>query len=312
MKLHQNMEKMHSGSWTKALGKLEAEGDAPVPVFTLHACTKLPHHILHKSSVGGNAWGTIRAQRTFCSLAAPCASPPNVLSYLASSELNIFMSAASFYWVFVVIPFTTGNFLCLHNLSLVAVTRHFPRLQMILLSAARAQNMQPLGKWWSLSWPMVKNEAGSSTVLTAQLQEKFHCVNNTSTCISLRTWQNSDLSLQHWAHQAALLSAHQSHLSPLRLQIKSFFPSYISIISILMKLSTSFTSLAFAPCKKNKERRAGGFFSTAKGSSNPAAFSEVAEVAYKWLNWTRFLPQCTANIVSKAEDKKFWGNKVQV
>lgn len=100
MKLHQNMEKIHSESWTKLWGN-GAEGDAPVPVFTLPACTNLPHHSLHKSGVGGNVWGTSRAQRTFCSSAAPSASPPNVLSYLASSELNIVMSAASFYWVFV-------------------------------------------------------------------------------------------------------------------------------------------------------------------------------------------------------------------
>lgn len=51
-----------------------------------------------------------------------------------------------------------------------------------------------------------------------------------------------------------------------------------------MKFLTSFTSLAFAPHKMNEERRDGGFFSTAKGSSNPAAFSEVAEVVYKGLN----------------------------
>lgn len=76
-----------------------------------------------------------------------------------------------------------------------------------------------------------------------------------------------------------------------------------------MKLSTSFTSLAFAPCKKNKERRAGGFLSTAKGSSNPAAFSEVAEVAYKWLNWTRFLPQCTASICVQGRGYEILGKQ---
>lgn len=53
MKLHQNMEKIHSESWTKLWGN-GAEGDAPVPVFTLPACTNLPHHSLHKSGVGGN------------------------------------------------------------------------------------------------------------------------------------------------------------------------------------------------------------------------------------------------------------------
>lgn len=89
----------------EAQGKLGEEGDAPVPVFTLAACTNLPHHSLHKSGVGGNAWGTSRAQSTFCSLAAPRASPPNVLICLASSELNIFTSAAGFYGVFVLPPF---------------------------------------------------------------------------------------------------------------------------------------------------------------------------------------------------------------
>lgn len=87
-----------------ALGKVGAEGDAPVPVFTPPCLHKPATSSLHKSGVGGNVWGTSRAQRTFCSSAAPCASPPNVLSYLASSELNIFMSAASFYWVFVLPP----------------------------------------------------------------------------------------------------------------------------------------------------------------------------------------------------------------
>lgn len=284
----------------KALGKLEAEGDASVSVFTLSACTKLPHQSLHKSGVGGNAWGTSRAQRTFCSLAAPCASPPNVLSYLASSELHIFMSAACFYWVFVVPPFMTGK-LCVSS-QLFRGCRHqaLPEVTDGFALCCKGTKHAATGECLMLpelahgeEWSWLLNSFNCSALRKVPLCYQYQ---HKPTCISLRTWQNSVLSLQHWAHQAALLCAHQSHLTPLRLQIKSFFPSYISIISILMKFLTSFTSLAFAPCKKKEARRAGGFLSTAKGSSNSAAFREVAEVAYKWLNWTRFLPQCTASI----------------
>lgn len=181
MKLHQNMEKIHSGSATKLWGNWKQRGML-LFVFTLPTCTNLPHHSLHKSSVGGNVWGTSRAQRTFCSLSAPCASHPNVLSYLARvsyispCQQQVF---TGFLWY---PPSRLGSSMCPHSLSLVAITNHFPRWQMVLLSAAKAQNMQPClrSAQCSLSWSMVKNEAGSS-VFTAQLQEMFHCVNNTST-----------------------------------------------------------------------------------------------------------------------------------
>lgn len=80
----------------EALGEPGARGDAPAPAFTLPAHTNLPHHSPQKSGVGRMESGTNRVQKTFCSLAAPPASPPIVLSYLASSELNIFMFSNKF------------------------------------------------------------------------------------------------------------------------------------------------------------------------------------------------------------------------
>lgn len=77
-----------------------------------------------------------------------------------------------------------------------------------------------------------------------------------------------------------------------------------------MKFLTSFTSLAFAPCKKDEERRGGGFFSTAKGSSNPAAFSEVEKLLINGLIEHDSFPNAQQVSVSKGEDKEFRGNKV--
>jgi len=80
----------------KARGDPQPDGDAPAPAFTLPARTNLPHHSPHKSGMGGKAWGTSRVQRTFCSLAAPPASPPKVLSYLVSGEQTSSCLATSF------------------------------------------------------------------------------------------------------------------------------------------------------------------------------------------------------------------------
>lgn len=148
------------------------------------------------------------------------------------------------------------------------------------------QNMERIhSSYWiklwgnSLNWSTVKNEALQqfyllsskkiSTVLTIPAQSLLHF--------------SKDM-----ANQCPFFPAlsppgctHQSHLTPSRLQIKGFSPSYITIISVLIKFLTSVTSLAFAPCKNNKEKRAGGFLSTVKGSSNPATFGEGAEIAYK-------------------------------
>lgn len=99
MKLDQNPEEIHWGSHAKPWGEPRAEGDAPAPVFTSLACTNLPHHSLHKSLMGGKTWGTSRAQRTFCRLAAPHAPPHNTLGYLVSNKLNIFKFSNKFYWV---------------------------------------------------------------------------------------------------------------------------------------------------------------------------------------------------------------------
>lgn len=169
MKFHQNMEKIYSGSSTKLWGNWKQKG-----MLLLQSLPSLPAQTCHITGctnlVWEGTWGTSRAQRTFCSLAAPCASHPNVLSYLArvsyasSCQQQAFTGFLWYLPSWLEAPCVFTTFLGCH---------HSPRWQMVLLSAARAQNLQPcLGSaWCSLCWSPVKNVTGFSTVLTAQLQE---------------------------------------------------------------------------------------------------------------------------------------------
>lgn len=185
MKLHQNMEKIHSGSWTELWGKWEQKGMLLSQSLPPLACTNLPHractNLAWEGMCGAPAEpkGLSAAQQLPVHLLLMCLATWPAVSSTSSCQQQVFIGFLCYP------PPWLQSSMYLHNLALVAVTRHFPKWQMVLLSTPRAQNMQPCleSTQRSLSWSTVKNEAGSSTVLTAQLQEKFwlHCVNNFST-----------------------------------------------------------------------------------------------------------------------------------
>lgn len=142
MKLHQNPEKMHSGSHTKPGGSQDQRGMLLPQFLPSFACTNLSHHSLHKSGVGGKACGTSRAQRTFCSLAAPPAPPGNMLSYLASSKLNIFIFSNKFYWVLHYLALTFRKLRVSYRPFLGRHHKALPKVKDDFAFAPRAQNMQ--------------------------------------------------------------------------------------------------------------------------------------------------------------------------
>ena len=172
----------------EALGELGAERDAPAPLFTLSARTNLPHHSPHKSSVGGKAWGTSRVRRTFCSLAAPPASLPNVLSYLASSRLNIFMFSKKFYWIFALLDLNDWEAPCvLPTFSWSPSQGNSQGERRFCFCSKSTKPAAVPGEHSVLPALVHGKEQGwlLNTALTSQLQEKvqLHCINTSSTKI---------------------------------------------------------------------------------------------------------------------------------
>lgn len=142
MKLHQNPQKIHSVSHAKPGGSQEQRRMLLPQFLPSLACTNLSRHSLHKSLVGGKAWGTNRAQRTFCSLAAPHAPPHNTLSYLASSKLNIFKFSNKFYWVLHYLALMLRKLHVSYRPFLGCCHKALPKVKDGFAFALRAQNMQ--------------------------------------------------------------------------------------------------------------------------------------------------------------------------
>lgn len=130
MKFHQNMEKIHSGSSTKLWGNWKQKG-----MLLLQSLPSLPAQTCHirgcTNLVWEGTWGTSRAQRTFCSLAAPCASHPNVLSYLArvsyasSCQQQAFTGFLWYLPSWLEAPCVFTTFLGCHHQALPEVTDGF-------------------------------------------------------------------------------------------------------------------------------------------------------------------------------------------
>lgn len=90
-----------------------------------------------------------------------------MLSYLASSELNIFMFSNKFYWGFVLLDLNEMiRKLCMsYQPFLGCHHKALPKVNDGFVSTPKAQNVPPcLGSaQCSLRWSTANNEAGSST-----------------------------------------------------------------------------------------------------------------------------------------------------